>query len=301
MSSPPARSAEQASAAVSSWCDEDVADVAPLFARTSLERQRSSFRVTTSGGGTYKARVMESAAAAAEQQRWRSGLSSFFAPVLDVRGPVIVEAWVPGQAADEAGLDHATVESLGVLMASLHLGEAPAWQSATDPDTSIQPVVAPFLREVDDLAGLTGRNVDMLTESAVLPEASAARLRKLIAGSPPTAWHGLIHTDICPENIVLHTHPTVIDNEHFRIGAAQMDVARTWFRSDWWDTTAHPWEWDLYTASYRGGGGVIDSDQGFWRVAAAALDAAVRVAGGAPADRAVECLRLLAEAPGQVA
>jgi aminoglycoside phosphotransferase (APT) family kinase protein len=75
-------------------------------------------------------------------------------------------------------------------------------------------------------------------ESTSDPAAEASRALHIAAVHAPSSEHpGLVHGDLCPENIVVDTDGNlrVIDTDSITLRAKEYDLARVWYR---WPMTA---------------------------------------------------------------
>ena len=262
-----------------------VASLVPLQARQDFARDRASFRVDFVSGVRVKARCFENPEAAAEQTRLRAELPDAFVPVLHRSGPVVLEQWVDGVPWDAAERSADDIRSAAALLAAVHQVRRAAGQEL------------PYAAPVNDVIAMNQGNLALLTATGALSTQEESALQPKLAAAPPAAAHALLHTDFCPENIVKSSDGAlwVVDNEHLRVGAVDMDLARSWAR---WDPE-RPWsdpqreqEWNLFAAAYVEAGGASDlsasrklgdviDHQEFWRLSALTLGAAVLVRGGA--------------------
>jgi Ser/Thr protein kinase RdoA (MazF antagonist) len=99
------------------------------------------------------------------------------------------------------------------------------------------------------------------------------------ADDPGVARTGVIHTDLCPENLVVDRTGALraIDNEAIRMGPTALDLARVWYR---WPMAAD--EWRTFVGAYAR---LVDPTSAlahfaFWKVAAVARSARIRVTQG---------------------
>ena len=232
------------------------ASIDEINAPNAAKGGRALYRVTTSDGRTVKLRVLQDPAAADQLRAIRTSLPPAFAPVLDVHGRLLLEAWIDGVELPELGPSPDRTAEAGALLADLHR-------------TTVGEVV-PSNRWVEparaDLAALhdAGRVDD---------DAAQALGDLLEAGDPGTYRSCTIHRDFCGVNIVIDGAGAlwVIDNEWFVLGPAGFDVGRTLNR--WWMTDA---ERAAFTTAYEAVGGPPD-DADHWGLVADLFGARVEV------------------------
>ena len=101
------------------------------------------------------------------------------------------------------------------------------------------------------------------------------------AAAPAEVEVGLVHGDLCLENIVIHTGIIrIVDTEDLRIYACDHDLARTWYRWPMSDAA-----WSAYRDGYereRGATRFLDSFV-HWAVVALVESAAFRLRAHTPA------------------
>jgi thiamine kinase-like enzyme len=116
------------------------------------------------------------------------------------------------------------------------------------------------------------------------------------AHDPGTARAGVLHTDLCAENLVLTPSGLIraIDNEGMRIGPTGFDLARTWYR---WRMSPEHWRLFISTYAHHADAAESIAQFPFWQIAAVAQSACLRLTRGtAHADVPVRQLVGLAEA-----
>jgi aminoglycoside phosphotransferase (APT) family kinase protein len=259
-----------------------------LHPQVAFTRPRASFRVETESGLSLKARRFESEPAAKRQQDLRACLPEAFAPVLDRVGAILLERWIDGRPVGAEVADERVIRQTAQIAAALH-----ALPHAAD-------VRVPFRASVTELLAATCSGLGALADACALEAQVAECLRTIVNETTPTeSRHCLIHTDLCAENLVVNTagQVVVIDNEHFRIGPPGMDLARTWYRWGWHDSRRGDREWPLFRRAYEDAGGDPEAvaNETFWRVAAVAASARIRLSdGGAGVTAAAQVLSTLA-------
>ena len=259
-----------------------VREVAVLSAPAWRVSPRVSYRVELADGRMVKLRR----AVTEERARTFSSLAAAvgdprLARVLACRGDVTLEEWVPGTPLDRLELrDAHLVEGAG-LLAAIHLAEVPPG--------------FPPARVVSTEAARAGIEAALraLFEAGAVEAPLAGKLRAAAAaGDPGTAPAGIIHTDLCAENLVVDLAGRVraVDNEALRIGPTGFDLARVWYR---WPMSGPAWA--AYLNAYAR---LADPEPAlaafsFWKLAAVLHSARVRLRRGVAAA-AVPLARLSA-------
>ena len=136
-------------------------------------------------------------------------------PVLHRSGPVVLEQWVDGVPWDAVERSADDIRSAATLLGAVHQVRRAAGQEL------------PYLAPTTDVIAMNQGNLALLTATGALSTQQQSALQPKLAAAPPAAVHGLLHTDFCPENIVRSSDGTlwVVDNEHLRVGAVDMDLA----------------------------------------------------------------------------
>ena len=170
----------------------------------------------------------------------------------------------------------AAAELLGALHATSGLGDGPLPRAV-----STQPT-----------ADALEADLRALRDTGAIDASLAARLRTAAARHDPrVARAGILHTDLCPENLVLDARGALraVDNEGMTLGPTGFDLARVWYR---WPMSRP--EWGAFVDAYAR---LVDPTPAlahfaFWKVAAVLKSARIRVTQRTP--RAEVPLRQLA-------
>lgn len=266
------------------WLGSPVREAAVLTTLGLSATQRVAYRVDLADGRTVKLRR----AATEERARCFTQLAAAvgdprLARVLARRGDVTLEEWIPGTSLDRLELRDAHLAEGAGLLAAIHLADVPAG--------------FPRARAVSTEAARAGIETALrsLLAAKAVEESLAWRLRAAAAERDPrTARAGIIHTDLCAENLVVDPDGMVraVDNEALRIGPTGFDLARVWYR---WPMSASAWA--TYVSAYAR---LADPEPAlahfaFWQLAAVLHSARVRVRRGiAAAEVPLARLRALA-------
>jgi phosphotransferase family enzyme len=200
----------------------DVARVEGISSLPSARARKRCYRIDLADGRTVKLRRSTSA-----QQARRYGhlvvtlQDPRLARVLARRGDLTLEEWIAGTTLESRDVSARELAWGGELLGTLHAIRR-VGVTALPPTVSTRPIrtrLEADLRAVVELGAISRR--------------IGARLRSAAAHHDPgTAWAGVLHTDLCPENLVRDTAGTirVVDNEGMQIGATGFDLARVWYR-----------------------------------------------------------------------
>lgn len=238
--------------------------ISPLPSRRARKR---CYRIDLADGRTVKLRRSSTAFEARQYADLVTALGDpRLARVLDRRGDLTLEEWVPGSVLDDQAVSVAELAWGGELLGSLHairrLG------ATTLPRTiSTGPQRAELesnLARVLALGALTGDVVGRLRAAAARHDPGAARA-------------GALHTDLCPENLVRDPQGMIraIDNEGMRIGAAGFDLARVWYR---WPMSTAGWRTYLEAYARRCDPSSDIEHFPFWQIVAVLQSASLRLA-----------------------
>lgn len=200
---------------------------------------RRTYRLWCSDGRTLKGRNFPSAARA--EVAWRIH-EQFGSPVLAKaiarRGEAMLEEWVEGSVLAGGPIAPALICQAGRLLGALHACPVPGIG-----DIAHEPLdVEGWLRKTED-------NLSALEDQGVLSAAGVARLLDLAhARRREAATIGVVHRDLCPENLVLRSDGQLVsvDNGSLTIGSIAEDLARLRYR---WPMSAG--ELDAFCAGYE--------------------------------------------------
>jgi hypothetical protein len=246
---------------------------------------RDTFRLAYADGVVVKGRRLASAASAKRVESVVERLDpARFPQVIARHGAAILEEWIEGEPLDARGWDSGHLRWAAETLGGVHRLAAP------------RPRPPLWMRARKALLSVHLRR---LAAGGALPAEGAQRLRELaLANAPDEADFGLVHRDLCPENIVVDQSGGLfsIDNAAARGGAPDEDLARTCYR---WPLEARAL--DEFLGAYRAwrdpGGFVVY--RRFWMIAALSHASWIRHSRGyARAD--VPLRRLVAEADLQV-
>ncbi len=180
---------------------------------------RDTFRLDFEDGVTLKGRLLASPAAARRVEAVVQRLDpERFPRVVARRGAAVVEEWIPGEPLDAQPPREDHLRWAAETLGAIHrlpppLPRPPFWLRAR--------------------RALLSRHLHRLAAAGALPRGDALRLRDLAwTAAPGEAEYGLIHRDLCPENIVIDVKGKLfcVDNATARGGAPDEDLARTCYR-----------------------------------------------------------------------
>lgn len=239
---------------------------------------RATLKVETASGWTYKVRRFGSASAAEAARAERLTLNPPWMPrVIAWRDDACIERWIDGQTGDEAPLEPDQIERCGTMLRQVHDAPPPAGARMRTPE-----LWAERLRENLGrlrLAGLIG------------DQAEAECLKHAMSDFPKALTIGLVHRDLCPENIVRDGEGRlwVVDNALLTVGSLEEDAARVWWR---WPMT--PPQRGAFLRGYNHPARAcwFELPSPFWRASVIANSARIRL-GADPAGAAARAQCLL--------
>jgi thiamine kinase-like enzyme len=228
--------------------------------------RRLCYRVELEDGRVVKLRRSSTVAKAQAYARLIAVLAEpRLARVWAHRDDLTLEEWVPGTSLDRVELRErhlvAAAELLGALHATSGLGDGPL------------PRAVPTQPTADALEA----DLRALRDTGAIDASLAARLRTAAARHDPrVASAGILHTDLCPENLVLDARGALraVDNEGMTLGPTGFDLARVWYR---WPMSGP--QWGAFVDAYAR---LVDPAPAlahfmFWKVAAVLKSARIRV------------------------
>jgi len=123
----------------------------------------------------------------------------------------------------------------------------------------------------------TERGLASIVAAGALDERAARTVQAAIARRDPGATLvGLVHTDLCGENIVIDRAGRlhVVDNERLSVDALGFDLGRTWCR---WPLP--PRQWELFRSTYASAARIEEplASFGFWSLVAVVKSAELRL------------------------
>jgi aminoglycoside phosphotransferase (APT) family kinase protein len=183
---------------------------------------RVTYRVELASGETIKVRRLTRTRAPRRAELVVRALDDPDLPVpLALDGRVTVERWVDGVPLDTITPTVPQIEAAADLLGRLHAHTSVPGRPFRRVG-SVAPLLAKSEKRIDAL-----RERDLLSD--VEARALAARLR---GGLPERATRGVVHGDLCAENLVVTPDDRLvsIDNERVRFDFLDYDLARTWVR-----------------------------------------------------------------------
>jgi Ser/Thr protein kinase RdoA (MazF antagonist) len=191
----------------------------PVSRHGAARETRETFRLDLADGSVFKGRRLPSAAVARRVEEFAARLDpSRFTRILARHGAALLEEWIEGEALDRLPEAPARLDWAGDTLGLLHRIPPPRRRAAS------------WLRARRALLALHLRR---LAETGALPRGEALGLRDAaLAAAPDEADLGVVHRDLCPENIVVDPRGRLrcVDNVTARAGAPDEDLARTCYR-----------------------------------------------------------------------
>jgi Ser/Thr protein kinase RdoA (MazF antagonist) len=194
----------------------------PIGGYPKWRRGRVTYRVELASGDVVKVRRVTRPRAPRRAELVVRALADPDLPApLALEGRVTVERWVDGVPLNASTPTMAEIEAAADLLGRLH---------------AVTSVPGRPFRRVASLAPLlakTATRIDSLRERELLTDAEAQDLvTRLHEGFPERATRGVVHGDLCAENLVVTPDGRLvsIDNERVRIDFLDLDLARTWVR-----------------------------------------------------------------------
>jgi aminoglycoside phosphotransferase (APT) family kinase protein len=261
----------------------DVQSVRTNTRRRSSKSQRASYRVSLDGGGILKARRGRNRGGPPRSWELLQQLDDpRFSAVLAAQDEYVIEEWIDGTTLEEHPQESefvgAVADLLGTLHATTHVGGV---------NTLRATATTGVVRRLHE-------HLELLAAAGILSRQEAAEIREVASHlAPAVASTGLIHGDLCPENIVVDAHGClrVVDNEAMTLGFLDHDLART--RCRWGMSDA---SWRLFLDVYGRHRAELPAPEAFrfWCLGATVSSARVRAVHGLDGlDAALHELRRL--------
>ena len=180
-----------------------------------------TFRLVSTAGNSFKARNALNEARAERIDYFLARLGKLAFPAVEARcGRSILLQWISGEQ-----LTHdsacAQLEAAGRLLGKLHAQPIP-------PDC---PYAAPA--DTAQAGARIEQSLLKLKSADLLGRDTADVILQVASDNQPArASSCIIHTDLCPDNLVLDAEGRLrsIDNESLQIGFSDLDLARSWYR-----------------------------------------------------------------------
>lgn len=244
--------------------------------------RRESWRLELGTGEVVKGRIVESVGRAEEIDRLLAGLTELpFSRIRHRRADALLEQWVAGVPLPADSSDESVAEEAGSILGRLH--RVPA---APSKKAGLQSVAVRLRRLETCLSRLVAQRG--------ISEAERQKWLDLARRDAPREVRvGLIHQDLCAENIVqTRDGLVVVDNELLEIGPLEHDLARTWYRWPGLDRSAFLRGYEKF-----GSAASFLAHQRFWHTATLLLAAEYRLSIGLGAGSILARARIEAGAP----
>jgi hypothetical protein len=146
--------------------------------------------------------------------------AAVFSPVLERAGAVLLTPWIAGDPLDLAGWQAADVHAAAAILAALHRTPAQAIDAPQD------------VRVAAYAARLDAQLIELVDGGLISAAERHAWYAAAETHAPARAPTGIIHRDLCAENLVRRACGAlcVVDIETLTLGCYDYDLARTWYR-----------------------------------------------------------------------
>lgn len=252
---------------------------------------RGSWRLRFADGRTLKGRCFESAARAAQVATLREALTtSPFVDVVDHRGAAMLEEWVDGEVLDAAATTLDQARASGRMLGQLHACTPPIGVLR---DGEIDRG-ATWMRRIREHLGV------LLDAKAVTPDLAAAIDACAAAHTPTEVRTGIVHRDLCPDNIVVDAGGALrwVDAGTLTVGAIDEDLCRVWYR--WPMLAAHREAFiEGYAEAGPGDATMLRRPSEFWLIVVLCGSARYRLAGGQDVATIVTTLERIIDRAGR--
>ncbi len=220
-----------------------------------LGADRETLRIRLAGGGSVKVRRFPCARLADRYLAIARAIEAPLVRVLGGVGALTVEEWIEGVPLSTLPLTTPRLEQAADLLGRVHTARPPA------------------RRMTGRIRRRTRKWLTRLAGAGALAWPTAgALLARVDTMAPRRAALAVVHGDMCAENLleIAGGRLVAIDNERLQLAFLDFDLARTWVR---WPLTDEAWQrFEERYARWR-----RPAPRDFWRIAALALSANVRL------------------------
>jgi thiamine kinase-like enzyme len=182
-----------------------------------------TFRIDLADGRALKGHHLESAKAVADAVELGAFLPApAFTRILGSRGRAMVSEWIDGRLLASRQVTSDDCRRAGAMLRSVH-------------DTTLPDAIPESRGRYPSVSSWTtlSKRIETLCSHALITAVEGELLAALLREhAPPGDRKGLVHTDLCPENMIederraLH----VVDNDSIDVHVPAFDLARTWLR-----------------------------------------------------------------------
>jgi thiamine kinase-like enzyme len=184
---------------------------------------RKTYRLRFGNGRALKGRCFRTPVLAEVARRIHAQAEApFLARVVAHHEEAMLEEWIAGEALVEGRVAPPLLRRAGEMLGALHRCPPPA----TD-DLDFRPL------DTRGWVEKTAANLRALRARERISSRWAERLGRLVPSCmPPTATLGVVHRDLCPENLLEDAGGRLVsvDNGSLTIGTIAEDLCRVWYR-----------------------------------------------------------------------
>ena len=199
-----------------------VVSVSRISTLTSPRWNRAAFRIELSDGSSCKGRRFESNEAAERVTCLARYLpSKSFPRIIAHQGLAELSEWIDGDVLSSCPITHRMLRQAGEIARAIH-------------DVALPQSIPVALRlKGERWRDLLAAKAETLQCAGLLSSSERARALELAdTHAPASVRSGLVHGDLCPENLVVDAagNLQVIDHDSIALRTREYDLARVWYR-----------------------------------------------------------------------